>query len=164
MNLHPQISYYHKLSLCLCLVSQWLFQNYLPSLPMKMINQIFHFNHLVDHHFPWILHIIAIWIIIISIISIITTLNSKFKWFCVCTSSPNSHQFIEELINNFSTSWPGSSCDSLSKILANVFHFFDNSISTSYHEFFLLFPNRFYVFVLIYVTWTGPNIFTSTSW
>ena len=41
-----------KLSCCLCLVPQWLFQNYLPSLPLKMINQIFHLDQLVNDHFP----------------------------------------------------------------------------------------------------------------
>ena len=41
-----------KLSCCLCLVPQWLFQNYLPSLPLKMIHEIFHLDQLVNNHFP----------------------------------------------------------------------------------------------------------------
>ena len=40
------------------------------------------------------------------------------------------------------------------KFLVNVFYFFNNFVSSSYHEICLFFPNRFYYLVLIYITFS----------
>ena len=114
---------------------------------------------------------IAIWIIIISIISIITTLNPKLKCICVCRSSPNSYQFIKELINNLSTSDLVPYVTAFAKLWRMSFTFsiilFLPLIMSSFSFFQIIFMfllwSILFVFSLKSDTLTGPNIFTSTS-
>ena len=114
---------------------------------------------------------IAIWIIIISIISIITTLNPKLKCICVFRSSPNSYQFIKELINNLSTSDLVPYVTAFAKLWRMSFTFsiilFLPLIMSSFSFFQIIFMfllwSILFVFSLKSVTLTGPNIFTSTS-